>query len=210
MFFQKKTGKPTWLVVGLGNPGDQYAYTRHNIGFMVAEELANRQNTPLRKIQFHGKTAKLSFDQEQVLLLTPLTFMNLSGESVIQASQYYDIPPERILVISDEVAFPVGKMKISVKGSAGGHNGLKNIISHLKTQDFPRIRVGVGEKPHPEMDMADWVLGRFSKEDKVEEVLSQVADAVALYLTQGSDQAMAKYNSKGSGNQRLPSPQEAP
>lgn len=204
MLFKKKMGGISWLVVCLGNPGDKYEYTRHNIGFLVGDALAERQGISLKKIKFRSHIGEFSLGEERILLMKPLTFMNLSGEAVLEAANYYSIPPERILVISDEVAFPVGKMKIGRKGSAGGHNGLKNIIALLHTEAFPRIRVGVGEKPHPDYDMADWVLGRFSKEDKVEAVATEVAEAVELCLTEGFDQAMGKFHGKSGGKQPKP------
>lgn len=194
MFFTKKTGPVDWLLVCLGNPGDKYDYTRHNIGFLVADHLAEEHGVSLKKIKFRSHIAEISLGEQRVLLMKPLTYMNLSGEAVIEALHYYKVPRERVLVISDEVAFPVGKMKIGLKGSAGGHNGLKNIIALLHTQDFPRIRVGVGQKPHPDYDMADWVLGKFSKEDKIETVVAEVAAAVDCCLTEGFDTAMARYH----------------
>ncbi len=202
MFFKKNTGGVQWLLVCLGNPGDKYDNTRHNIGFMVGDFLAKRHNFTIQKLKYKALTNICTLGEEKVLVMKPVTYMNLSGEAVRQAADYYKIPPERVLVISDEVAFPVGKMKIGVKGSAGGHNGLKNIILHLGTDQFPRIRVGVGEKPHPDYDMADWVLGRFAPEDKIDTVLEEVADATTMAITQGLDKAMAKYNSRGQGVQR--------
>lgn len=209
MFFKKNTGGVQWLLVCLGNPGDKYENTRHNIGFMVADFLAEEHGKRITKVKFHALTERFVFGETDVLVMKPMTFMNLSGEAVQEAASYYKIPSERILVVSDEVAFPVGKMKISAKGSAGGHNGLKNIIAHLGTDGFPRVRVGVGEKPHPEMDMADWVLGHFSKEDKIEETVSEVSKAVTLVLTEGVDRGMAQYNSKvkGKGLTRKGSPE---
>lgn len=197
MFFQKKTTGVSWLLVCLGNPGTQYQYTRHNIGFMVADFLAKEQNVSIEKVKFKALTNQLVFGEEKVLVMKPTTYMNLSGEAVKQAADYYKIPPERILVVSDEVAFPVGKLKVSVKGSAGGHNGLKNIIALLQTDQFPRIRVGVGEKPHPDMDMADWVLGKFSKDDKVEDAVKLAAQAVTLVFTEDVHKAMSLCNGGG-------------
>lgn len=210
MFFKKNTNSIEWLVVCLGNPGDKYDNTRHNIGFMVADYMAKEESLSMKKIKFKALITDITFDGTKALLMKPVTFMNLSGEAVRQAADYYKIPPERILVVSDEVAFPVGKLKIGKKGSAGGHNGLKNIIQHLGTDAFPRIRVGVGEKPHPDYDMADWVLGHFSKEDNIEAVVKDSAQAVSLAVSQGLDKAMAQYNGnvKGKGITRKASPQD--
>ncbi len=210
MLFQKSSGGIQWLVVCLGNIGDKYDNTRHNIGFMVADYLAQEEQTTIKKIKCKALTTQLNLGGEKVLLMKPVTYMNLSGEAVISAMDYYKIPSERVLVVSDEVAFPVGKLKIGKKGSAGGHNGLKNIIAHLGTEAFPRIRVGVGEKPHPDMDMADWVLGHFSKEDKIEDVVKLSAQAVRVAVEQGIDLAMAQFNGnvKGSGITRKASPKD--
>ncbi|MFI3253317.1 MAG: aminoacyl-tRNA hydrolase [Eubacteriales bacterium] len=208
MFFKKNTGTISWLLVCLGNPGEKYHNTRHNIGFMVADYLAEQQNVPLRKIKFQSTIGELKFGEERVLLLKPQTFMNLSGEAVIAASGFYKIPPERILVVSDEVAFAIGRLKISAKGSAGGHNGLKNIISHLGTENFPRIRIGVGEKPHADYDMADWVLGKFAPEDKIEEVVKKSADAIEVCFTQGFDSAMAQFHGTGKNTPKKKTPKE--
>lgn len=196
MFFSKRPGPVEWLVVGLGNPGPKYDWTRHNMGFLVIDELAERAGIPVQKLKYKALTNTLLLGGRSVLLMKPTTYMNLSGESVGQAARFYKIPPERILVISDDVALPQGKLRIRRSGSAGGHNGLKNIIAHLGGDQFPRVKVGVGGKPHPDSDMADWVLGKFTGQDKkvMEEAISRAADAVTLLLEQGVDQAMAKFN----------------
>ena len=155
MFFRNNTGGAEWLLVGLGNPGTQYENTRHNVGFLVADELAERQNAPIQRLKFKALTNLLTISGEKVLVMKPVTYMNLSGEAVRQAVDFYKIPPERVLVVSDDTALAVGRLRIRKGGSAGGHNGLKNIIQHLGTDQFPRVRVGVGEKPHPDYDMAD-------------------------------------------------------
>ena len=157
MFFRNNTGGAEWLLVGLGNPGTQYENTRHNVGFLVADELAERQNAPIQRLKFKALTNLLTISGEKVLVMKPVTYMNLSGEAVRQAVDFYKIPPERVVVVSDDTALAVGRLRIRKGGSAGGHNGLKNIIQHLGTDQFPRVRVGVGEKPHPDYDMADWV-----------------------------------------------------
>ena len=196
MFFSKRPGPVEWLVVGLGNPGPKYEWTRHNMGFLVIDELAEREKIPVQKLKYRALTNTAVIGGRSVLLMKPTTYMNLSGESVGAAARFYKIPPERVLVISDDVALPQGKLRIRRSGSAGGHNGLKNIISHLGSDQFPRIKVGVGGKPHPDHDMADWVLGKFTGQDRkvMEEAIARAADAVTLFLEQGPDQAMAKFN----------------
>ena len=196
MFFNKKSGGVDWLLVGLGNPGDQYENTRHNVGFMVADELAERHNIPVQRLKFRALTNTVTVGDRKVLLMKPVTYMNLSGEAVHEAAAFYKIPPEHILVISDEVALAPGKLRVRRSGSAGGHNGLKNIIAHLGTDQFPRIRLGVGQKPHPDYDMADWVLGKFQGEDKkaVEEAVKRAADAAECLIREGVDKAMNRYN----------------
>ena len=196
MLFNKKSGGVDWLLVCLGNPGDQYENTRHNAGFMVADELAERHNIPVQRLKFRALTNTVTIGDRKVLLMKPVTYMNLSGEAVHEAAAFYKIPPEHILVVSDEVALAPGKLRVRRSGSAGGHNGLKNIIAHLGTDQFPRIRVGVGQKPHPDYDMADWVLGKFQGEDKkaVEAAVKRAADAAECLIREGVDKAMNKYN----------------
>ena len=196
MLFNKKSGGVDWLLVGLGNPGDQYENTRHNVGFMVADELAERHNIPVQRLKFRALTNTVTVGDRKVLLMKPVTYMNLSGEAVHEAAAFYKIPPERVLVISDEVSLAPGKIRVRRSGSAGGHNGLKNIIAHLGTDQFPRIRLGVGQKPHPDYDMADWVLGKFQGEDKkaVEAAVKKAADAAECLIREGVDKAMNQYN----------------
>ena len=196
MLFNKKSGGVDWLLVCLGNPGDPYENTRQNVGFMVADELGERHNVPIQRLKFRALTNTITVGDEKVLLMKPVTYMNLSGEAVHEAAAFYKIPPERVLVISDEVSLAPGKIRVRRSGSAGGHNGLKNIIAHLGTDQFPRIRLGVGQKPHPDYDMADWVLGKFQVEDKkaVEEAVKRAADAAECLIREGVDKAMNRYN----------------
>ena len=196
MLFNKKSGGVDWLLVCLGNPGDQYENTRHNVGFMVADELGERHNVPIQRLKFRALTNTITVGDEKVLLMKPVTYMNLSGEAVHEAAAFYKIPPEHVLVISDEVSLAPGKIRVRRSGSAGGHNGLKNIIAHLGTDQFPRIRLGVGQKPHPDYDMADWVLGKFQGEDKkaVEEAVKRAADAAGCLIREGVGKAMNRYN----------------
>ena len=196
MFFGKQSAGVSWLVVGLGNVGDQYEGTRHNVGFRVVDELAERAGVPVQKLKYRALTNTAEVGGEKVLLMKPVTFMNLSGEAVRPAADFYKIPPEHIIVISDDTALDVGKLRIRKSGSAGGHNGLKSIIQHLGTDQFPRIRVGVGKKPHPDYDLADWVLGKFQGEDKkaIDAAVKRAADAVECILSEGLDRAMGKFN----------------
>ena len=196
MMFQRDSGGAAWLIVGLGNPGEKYENTRHNVGFQVIDELAERQGKPVQRLKFKALTGLLTIGGEKALVMKPVTYMNLSGEAVRPAADFYKLPPERILVISDDVALAAGRLRIRAKGSAGGHNGLKSIIQHLGTDQFPRIRVGVGEKPHPDYDLADWVLGRPQGEDKkaIDAAVKRAADAVECILTQGLERGMGKFN----------------
>ena len=196
MFLKNNSGSAAWLIVGLGNPGEKYEDTRHNVGFQVIDELAERQGRPVQRLKFKALTGLLTISGEKALVMKPVTYMNLSGEAVRPAADFYKLPPERILVISDDVALAAGRLRIRAKGSAGGHNGLKSIIQHLGTDQFPRIRVGVGEKPHPDYDLADWVLGRPQGEDKkaIDEAVKRAADAVECILTQGLERGMGKFN----------------
>lgn len=196
MFFHRSAGGASWLLVCLGNPGDQYDNTRHNVGFMVADQLGERYGLPIQKLKFKALTNIFPISGEKVLVMKPVTYMNLSGEAVRPAADFYKIPPEHILVISDDTALDVGKLRIRKGGSAGGHNGLKSIIQHLGTDQFPRIRVGVGKKPHPDYDLADWVLGKFQGEDKkaIDAAMARCADAVECYIKEGPDRAMNKFN----------------
>jgi PTH1 family peptidyl-tRNA hydrolase len=195
MFFQKTSGAD-WLVVGLGNPGQQYENTRHNVGWQALDALAEDANVPVQKLKFKALTNTCTLSGAKVLLMKPITFMNLSGEAVGQAARFYKLPPERVLVFSDDVSLPLGKLRIRTGGSAGGHNGLKSIIQHLGTDAFPRIKLGVGGKPHPDYDMADWVLGRFSPQDQkaVDEMIQKAAQAAAYYIQAGPDKAMSRFN----------------
>ena len=196
MFFGKQSAGVSWLVVGLGNVGDQYEGTRHNVGFRVVDELAERAGVPVQKLKYRALTNTAEVGGEKVLLMKPVTFMNLSGEAVRPAADFYKIAPDHVLVISDDVALPVGKLRVRRGGSAGGHNGLKDIIRHLGTDQFPRIKVGVGEKPHPDYDMADWVLGKFSPEDRkvIDQTVKRAADAIECIMDLGLMRGMGKYN----------------
>ena len=193
--FLKQSGF-TWLVVGLGNPGARYESTRHNMGFLAVDRLAEREKLRFNKLRFKAWTAEWKLGEEKVLVMKPQTYMNLSGESVGAAARFYKIPADHILVVSDDISLPVGKLRLRSAGSAGGHNGLKNIIQHLGTDQFPRIRVGVGKKPHPDYDLADWVLGKFVGEDKkaIDAAVKKAADAIECILKDGLDKGMNRFN----------------
>ena len=196
MLFGNKSSAVDWLVAGLGNPGQKYQNTRHNMGFLTVELLAEQRGVKLNKVKFKSAYNILSFAGHRCLVMKPQTYMNLSGEAVGEAARFYKIPPERVLVISDDVSLPLGKLRIRKSGSAGGHNGLKNIILHLGTEGFPRLKIGVGGKPHPDYDMADWVLSKFTGEDKkvIDAAIERAADAVECFLREGVDKAMGKFN----------------
>ena len=192
----KRPGGISWLVVFLGNPGTKYEMTRHNAGFMAGDAMAKAQGAAINRSRFKALTGTCDIGGETVMLMKPQTFMNLSGEAVAQAVSFYKLAPDHVIVVSDEVALPIGKLRIRIKGSAGGHNGLKNIIALLGTDQFPRIRIGVGAAPHPDYDMADWVLSSFKGKD-AEDILAaaaRAAEAVECYITKGADRAMNLYN----------------
>ena len=195
MFF-KPSGSVSWLIVFLGNPGPKYECTRHNAGFMAGDALAKKLGVSIDRLRFRALTAAAEINGEKVLLMKPQTFMNLSGEAVGQAARFYKIPPERVLVVSDEISLPLGKLRVRPKGSAGGHNGLKSIIASLGSDAFPRIRIGVGAPPHPDYDMADWVLSVFRNQD-LEDMLAaseRAAEAVTTYISNGPERAMNRFN----------------
>ena len=195
MFF-KNSGGVSWLIVFLGNPGLRYECTRHNAGFMAADAMAKDKGISINKARFKALTATVNMGGESVMLMKPQTYMNLSGEAVIQAVRFYKIPADHVLVISDEISLPPGKLRIRMKGSAGGHNGLKNIIALLGTDAFPRIRLGVGAPPHPDYDVKDWVLSVFRGIDLelMEETAKRAAEAVSCYIENGPDRTMNRFN----------------
>ena len=195
MIFSKPSGV-TWLVVFLGNPGLKYEGTRHNAGFMTADAFAKAHKLSINRSRFRALTATCELGEEKLLLMKPQTYMNLSGEAAAQAARFYKIPPQHVLVVSDETALPIGKIRIRARGSAGGHNGLKNIIACLGTEDFPRIRLGVGAPPHPDYDMMDWVLSSFKNQDAEDmaKAAQRAAEAVECYILRGPEKAMNLYN----------------
>lgn len=192
--FGKKT--ENWLIVGLGNPGSQYANTRHNCGFRVVDLLAQKLSCKVDKCKFQGLYGQVLYNGKKLFLLKPQTFMNLSGRSVLQLSAYFNIPPQRIIVIFDDISLPPGRLRVRADGSAGGHNGIKSIISELGSQDFPRVKVGVGAKPEPERDLADWVLSTFSasEEKLLKSALESAADAALCLVDKSVQEAANRYN----------------
>lgn len=185
-----------YIIVGLGNPKEKYAGTRHNIGFSAITALAERHGISVESKKHKALIGKGVIAGQKVMLVQPQTYMNLSGESVVELVDYYKIDPAaQLIVIYDDIALPTGKLRIRARGSAGGHNGMKNIISHLGTQDFPRIRVGVGEKPK-DWDLADYVLGRFPKgeEPQIREALQKVCDVCEVIINEGIETAMNQFN----------------
>lgn len=186
----------SWIVAFLGNPGSKYSGTRHNAGFLAADELAKGLGVGVNRLRFRSLTGQARIGGEQVLLMKPQTYMNLSGEAVGAAARFYKIPADHILVVSDEIALPPGRIRIRQKGSAGGHNGLKNIIAHLGTDQFPRVRIGVGSPPQPGPDQIDWVLGVPKNEDAVAyaDAIRRAAEAVKDYIENGPEHAMSRYN----------------
>ena len=192
----KSSGSVSWLLVFLGNPGPKYECTRHNAGFMAADALAKKLGVSINRARFKALTAPAEINGEKVLLMKPQTYMNLSGEAVGEAARFYKILPDNVIVVSDEVSLPLGKLRVRMKGSAGGHNGLKSIIASLGSDNFPRVRIGVGAPPHPDYDMADWVLSVFRNQD-LEDMLSaadKAAEAVITYVTDGPERAMNRFN----------------
>lgn len=197
MFFKRQNGI-RWLVVFLGNPGKQYDNTRHNAGFMAADAIEALMNVKLNRLRHRALTARCEIGGMGVLLMKPQTFMNLSGESVADAAAFYKVAPENIIVVSDETSLPVGAIRIRPKGSAGGHNGLKNIIRMLGTENFPRIRLGVGAPAHRDFDMKNWVLAGFTGQDvaDMKDASKRAAEAILCYIEDGPDKAMNRFNAK--------------
>lgn len=201
MFIRKKStaspsGSPEFMVVGLGNPGKDYEFTRHNAGFLTLDHIAVEENTEIKKLKYKALIGDTVIAGHRCLLVKPQTYMNNSGEAVREISQFYKIPPEKIIVVFDDISLPCGKLRIRRKGTDGGHNGIKSIIYHLNSDNFPRIKVGVGAKPHPDYNLADWVLSTFKK-DEMEELKKAITKATEVlpYILDGEiDKAMNKAN----------------
>ena len=197
--FGRGGGSVRWLAVFLGNPGPKYNGTRHNAGFLAADALTKETGAAISRLRFRALTGRLELsDGTGVLLMKPQTYMNESGQAVGQAARFYKIPPQRVLVVSDDINLPCGKLRIRERGSAGGHNGLKSIIAHLGSEDFPRIRIGVGAPPQGGAEQVDWVLGvpRNADWDDFSAACAQAAKAVPDYILLGPAKAMERYNRK--------------
>ena len=165
MFFKNKMGPIDAIIVGLGNPGAKYTITRHNVGFNAIDHIADKLSVSINKLKFEGLYAQAKIGEARVLLLKPQTYMNLSGDAVGEAAAFYHVEPDHVIVICDDVTLDVGRLRVRGKGSDGGHNGMKSIIAQLGSNEFARVRIGVGKKPHPSYDLADWVLSAFSAEE---------------------------------------------
>ena len=192
--FGRKT--ENWLIVGLGNPGKEYANTRHNCGFKAIDILASKLGCKIDKGKFQGLYGQTVYGGKKLYLLKPQTYMNLSGRSVLQMSAYYNIPPQRIIVLFDDISLEPGRLRVRADGSAGGHNGIKSLITELGSQDFPRVKIGVGAKPHPQMDLADWVLSNFTvtEQKAVDASLEPAGEAALCIIEQGVPQAANRFN----------------
>ena len=201
MFFSKREESPSsgfdYLIAGLGNPGEQYAFTRHNAGFLALDEIAERAGIRVKSLKFKSLYGTGQIAGKKVVLLKPQTFMNASGEALRDAAQFYKIPMEKVIVLYDDISLDVGRLRIRRKGSDGGHNGIKSILYLTGSDQVPRIKLGVGKKPHPEMDLADWVLSRFTKEEGklLEEAIDKAAQALELMIQDNAEEAMNRFNS---------------
>lgn len=194
---QKASSEPvSFIIVGLGNIGKQYELTRHNAGFLAIDYIAEKYGAKIDRVKFHATVGECNIGGARVLLMKPTTLMNNSGIAVGEAAAFYKIPPERVLVLHDEISFDPGKIRIRRKGSAGGHNGLKSIIARLPGEDFPRIKIGIGKKPNPDYDLADWVLGKMPESDikALKERFEDIANASELIVKGDIDSAMSKYS----------------
>lgn len=194
MLFQKPSCD--WLIVGLGNPGDNYAKTRHNAGFRALDILGKKLGIKIDRAKYRGLYGQGIYKGQKLILLKPQTFMNLSGLSVMDAARFYKLPPERIIVLFDDISLDVGRLRIRGDGSAGGHNGIKSMIGALNSQSFPRVKIGVGAKPHPDYELADWVLSPFRPEEEklLEPALERAAEAALELLENGVYQAANRFN----------------
>lgn len=191
------SGAPEYLIAGLGNPGPKYEYTRHNAGFLCIDLLAQQLSVKIDRIKFKSIVADVVIESRRCLLMKPQTFMNNSGEAVRDAANFYKIPPEHVIILFDDISLPPGKLRIRRKGSDGGHNGIKSIIYLLNSDQFPRVKLGVGAKPHPDYDLADWVLSPFQKDElpRMKEAMEKACEAVRLIVQDDMDHAMNLYNS---------------
>ena len=192
----KSTPQDAWLIVGLGNPGKEYERSRHNCGFRALDRLAQALNVKVDKLKFQGLYTQATYNGIKLYLLKPQTYMNLSGKSVVQLSAFFKIPPQRIIVLFDDISLAPGRLRVRAEGSAGGHNGIKSIIQELGSQDFPRVKIGVGAKPNPDYDLADWVLGSFSALDEKAMAVSleNAGQAALAIIDKGVPEAANRFN----------------
>ena len=188
----------TWLIVGLGNPGREYEKTRHNCGFRAIDALADKLGCKIDKCKFQGLYGQAVWQERKLMLLKPQTYMNLSGRSVLQLSAYFHVPPKRIIVMFDDISLPPGRLRVRADGSAGGHNGIKSIINEVGSQEFPRVKIGVGAKPNPEYDLADWVLSTFTanEEKALSSALQWAGEAALSIIEYGVPETANRYNGK--------------
>ena len=199
MFFKSKqfsNSNIEYLIVGLGNPGRQYENTRHNAGFIALDYLADELYAKVNRIKFKSTVGEATLSGHRCLLMKPSTFMNLSGQAVTEAMRFYKLPPEKVIILCDDINLDVGNIRIRRKGSDGGQNGVKNIIYLSGSDAFPRVKIGIGKKPHPDYDLKDWVLSRFTDKDKIvlKDTLPKIVDAVRLIVNEDIDRAMNLYN----------------
>lgn len=189
-------GKPEYIIAGLGNPGKEYEYSRHNAGFLCLDILCNKYSIKTDRLKYRALTATANIEGHNCLIMRPQTFMNNSGDAIKEAADFYKIPPEKVIIIYDDISIPLGTLRIRKKGSAGGHNGIKSIISQLGSDNFPRIKIGVGERKDPDSDLIAHVLGKFSKEEitVIKETMTRACCAVPYILDGNPDEAMNKYN----------------
>ena len=192
----KSTSPVSAIVVGLGNPGGEYERTRHNVGFVAIDYIADKLGVKIDRVKFHALCAEATVGERRVILMKPTTYMNNSGVAVAEAASFYKIEPENIVVLHDEISFEPGKMRLRRKGSAGGHNGLKSIIAHIGSDNFPRVKIGVGQKPSPDYDLANWVLGKLPEPDRESflKLLPDIDASVRLILSGKIDEAMKRYS----------------
>ena len=199
MLFGKRqsfSGAPEYIIAGLGNPGVKYDFTRHNVGFMTIDKLAEQNGIKVDRLKYKSLCGTVEISGKSVMLIKPQTFMNNSGEAVRDAMSFYKLPPERVIIVFDDISLDVGKLRIRRKGTDGGHNGMKSIIYLTGSDSFPRIKIGVGAKPHPDYDLAAWVLSRFTKAEgaPLEQAIENAAAAAALLVNDKLDDAMNRYN----------------
>jgi PTH1 family peptidyl-tRNA hydrolase len=192
----RQGGAPTWIVCFLGNPGSEFARTRHNAGWLACEALEAEHNIHTSRLRFHAFTGTGRFGGQQVLFMRPQTYMNLSGDAVQPAAAFYKIPPDHVIVVHDDMALPAGKLRIKRGGSDGGHNGIKSVTQRLGTQDYPRVKIGVGEPPNPQWDRIDWVVGKLTDEEfkVLTEAARRAVDALEELISHGIDSAMNRFN----------------